>query len=233
MKKNSYIPSLFTTSYDLAQMDVVDILKYQKLARMNKFILTFLVVLFIICILLLKFKGHQDIYVVIPILLLFSTKLIFYTHRNWSIPFVLYLITSFLLKFILDYFGEFSIGTLKFVGSMYLQPMNYSLIAAFLWVLLNYGVGIIVKNAIDKQNIILKSFIGALVLISFCFWIDNFALQHHFLLTSIYKLPIERSYSLFFISFITQYLFHKTESGVENNVAVAFLILIFCSLMIL
>jgi len=233
MKKNNYIPSLFTTSYELAHLDAADILKYQKWKKINQLMQIVLIVLIISTALFIKFKVHPEITFLIPIVLLIAAKMVFFIHKNWSYTFLFFLFLSFIFQFIFSFLGIFSISKLQFEGTLFLQPFDFSFIAAFLSVLLNYGVAVIISHSFSKSSVILKSLFGAMVLASFSILIDNFALHHHFLSPSIYIIPIEKIYISFVIAFLTQYYYHKFCAKTENNIAVLFVILLFVSLMIM
>lgn len=233
MKKNSYIPSLFTTSYELAHLDAVDIVKYQKWKKLNLLMQIVLIVLMISSALLIRFKAQSETTFLIPIVLLIASKMVFFIHKNWSFSFILFLFLSFTFQFIISFFGIFSISKLQFEGTLFLQPFAFSFMAALLSLLLNYGVAVIVSHSFSKSSVILKSIFGALVIASFSIIIDYFALHHHFLSPNIYIIPLEKIYITFAAAFLSQYCYHKFCKNSENNIAVLFVILLFVSLLIM
>ena len=226
-------PSFFRSTYDLAHLSAEELLLQLKYQKVTMYAVWYLVAMFAACYAAIVLQIHPDILACLPLLLAFSSKIVFYFHDKWNLRILLFLFLVFLSTSLLEYWG--SQTNWVYHSNLFWLP-NYeralfkSGVLGFSWMLIAYCTGVLVKRAIPSWNLVLRAVVGGAIMVSFGVLLDNFMLSRGLVLTEALALPNARYFTLFGLASMIQLYFQKQFLQIENVLAVVYLVLTFVSL---
>ncbi len=226
-------PSFFRSNYEGLHLGADELLLQKKYMTITKYAMLYLTVLFLLCFLAINYQLHPEIWACIPLLLAFSSKIIFYFHDQWNRSIVLFLVSIFLSFGLLEYWGIQTAWSYHTDLSWRTSAPNALFLAGvlgFCWMLIAYAAGVVVQNAVPKWHLVFRMVVASLIMLSFCYLIDAFLIQTELLKPSVTHVAQTRYFVFFGMSCVIQFLFQKLFQQIENVLAVAFLVLLFTCL---
>lgn len=195
-----------------------------------------LVVLYGVGILSLIFNLHPDFIYLTPINLLLSFLIIMYSHKKWDYKIFVVLLISFLFGMGMEIigvttgaiFGEYQYGDVlgpKFMGTPYTIGLNWMMLVYCAGATVNY---ITIERTSIFFNIFVKSFLGALLLLSLDVLMEPVAINYGFWSWGgDGHIPMDNYIAWFLISFFLLIIFNLLLKNLKNKVAFTLLLLQF------
>lgn len=226
----AYTPAKFL---EKAAQQSRDEFKNIKGNHLSSFVLTVLYLVGLVCIIL---NIHPKFIYLTPINLLLSFLIMMYSHPKWDGKIIIFLLISFVTGLAVEIagvatgaiFGEYTYG--EVLGP---KIMHTPIIIGLNWMLLVYSTGVVVHmiSKVDYHwlvNIVWKSFVGALILLSLDILIEPVAIYYEFWSWGgDGTVPIQNYIAWFVISFTLLLIFNTLFKYLKNKVAFALLVLQF------
>lgn len=226
----AYAPSKFL---EKAIQQSRDEFKSMKRHQLSSFVLIVLYLVGVVCIIL---NIHPKFIYLTPINLLLSFCIVMYSHSKWDVKTIVFLLVAFGVGLSVEIIGVATgdiFGTYSYGSVLGPKVMHTPLMIGWNWMLLAYCAGIVVNtiSQFDKHwllNIIWKSFLGALLLLSLDILIEPVAIHYEFWSWGgDGSIPMQNYVAWFVISFVLLLLFNTFFKDLKNKVAFALLVLQF------
>jgi bisanhydrobacterioruberin hydratase len=172
--------------------------------------------------------SYRDTFLLLtPLNLLLAFSLVLLNEKQVDGKYALFFIFSFLTGIVVEVlgvqygliFGDYHYGKplgIKFSGVPLVIGLN--------WFLLVYGSASLLKNV--KGNLLVKAFLGALLMTGVDFFIEPVAINLGFWLWDGAEIPFSNYLGWFVISFILHLVLHQFKLKLENKVAAAVFLVI-------
>ncbi len=189
-----------------------------------------LIVLYCVGILGITINIFPAFIYLTPINLLVSTIIILSFHQEWGRDFILFTIITYLLGFSIEYLGVNTgliFGVYTYGDVLGPKVGDTPLMIGVNWLMLSYAAGITVNHVLGDKNFILKSIVGASILVTLDFLIEPVAIKYNFWSWEDVTIPLKNYIAWFLIAFTIQLFFNLVAGKSRNKVAIALLILQF------
>ena len=155
-----------------------------------------------------------------PANLLISSSLLLLNHKEFNKSLLFFLIGTFLFGFFIEFFGVNSgiiFGEYQYGKTLGLKLFNIPIIIGINWMMLIYCVGIICYKL--NYSIIIKSLIGAGMLVILDLFIEPVAIKSDFWRWENTSVPLQNYIAWFIVSFLLLIFFNKASFKKENEFA--------------
>lgn len=160
-----------------------------------------------------------------PLNLLISTFLLFLNHKEFNRNFYIFCAISFLTGFFIEVVGVRTgmiFGDYTYDRTLGFQVFNVPVIIGVNWLMLIYSIGSILSEL--NSSIVIKSVLGAMMLVTLDFFIEPVAVKYNFWDWYEGTVPMQNYIAWFFVSFALLLLFYKLNFNKENRLAKALFI---------
>lgn len=164
----------------------------------------------------------------VPIHLFFMLIALGILHKDWNAAFVIYLIAAFLIGFFIEVigvhtkliFGEYTYG--KTFG---LKVFSVPLLIGINWIYMSYLAGTLVQRFLESYNTILKSLIGAVLMVLVDVFIEPLASKLDYWHWAGNVIPFQNYVAWFVVSFVLLSIFYSLPFYKKNNLSLLLYIL--------
>ncbi|MCW3085193.1 MAG: carotenoid biosynthesis protein [Bacteroidetes bacterium] len=172
---------------------------------------------------------YRDFFLALtPVNLLLSAFLLLLNHKNFNKPFLLFIIVCSVSGFFIEFLGvktKIIFGYYDYRNTLGWKLLDVPLVIGVNWLMLVYCAGIISDKI--KTTIILKSCIGALMLVILDNMIEPVSGKYGFWEWYEGIAPMRNYIAWFIVSFLLLYLFHSLKFNKQNKLAPVLLIIQF------
>lgn len=165
--------------------------------------------------------AYKDLFLTLtPINLLISAFLLFLNHRDYNKSFYIFCIVIFSIGYLVEVIGVSTgiiFGNYSYGKTLGFKLLDVPVIIGINWLILVYCIGVI----FNKLNlpILLKSLIGASLLVVLDFFIEKVAIKYDFWSWSQTNVPLQNYIAWFILSFILLLIFNLFRFKTENRMA--------------
>ncbi len=197
----------------------------------REYLISFLLlVIYIVGVLGISLPIHPDFVRLTPLNLLVSTALMLWNHPTWTVREW----SIFVFIFLFGFFAE-AHGTnygLIFGNYQYGEVMGWKIwktpiAAGLLWLIVTYGVGCLMNIAFPFLDFLMKSLLGALILVSLDMLIEPVAISLDFWQWENNSIPTQNYLGWYAIGFAQLAVFHYFLPEVKNKIGVVLLVIQF------
>ncbi len=173
---------------------------------------------------------HEQFILLTPVNLLFSLTLTLFFHTDWSPKAILFLGIAFFVGFGIEMIGVNTglvFGSYEYGRVLGLQWHRTPFMIGVNWILVTYCSGIAINHIFPNWHLLLKSLLGALLLVSLDLLIEPVAMYYGFWSWENDVVPFQNYAAWFGIGFTLLVCFYALIGKSTNKVAFALLILQF------
>lgn len=166
-------------------------------------------------------SAYKDLFLLLtPFNLLISAFLLYLNHPSDNKQFYVFCSTVFSAGFLIEVLGVNTgliFGNYSYGKTLGIKLFDVPLIIGINWLILVYSVGIIS----DKLNssAILKSIVGASMLVTLDFFIEKVAVKYDFWNWNLVSVPLQNYIAWFIVSFLLLLIFNKSNFLKDNKIA--------------
>ena len=166
-------------------------------------------------------SDYQDLFLrLTPVSLLVSIFLLFINHKHFNSAFYIFCLATFFLGFIVEVFSVKTgiiFGEYTYDNTLGIKLFGVPLIIGINWLMLIYTVGCICDRL--KINILIKSGVGAGLLVALDLLIEPVAVKYYFWNWNNGIIPVQNYISWFALSFLLLLVFNKSNFNKHNAFA--------------
>ena len=162
----------------------------------------------------------------VPFHLLLMLGLLLYAHPKFNMHFWLFVLITFLAGFIIEVLGVhtgYIFGSYQYGRTLGFKIAEVPVLIGVNWVLLIYCTGITIEK-LNLKSHILKSIIGAFLLVLLDFLIEPVAIKFDYWSWTGANIPVQNYVAWFTFSFIMLLFFNSRQFQKQNTAALALLI---------
>ncbi len=156
----------------------------------------------------------------VPMHLLLMAFLLFLNHKDWNTNFYIFLFSIFLLSFSVEAIGTNTgkiFGQYYYLSTLGYKVWNTPLLIGINWLILVYSVGITLHRY--KIHAVLKSIIGALVLVGIDYYIEPVAIRFDYWTWTGMQVPLQNYIAWTICGFVFLLMFNYLKFEKSNSVA--------------
>ncbi len=206
------------------------------MTKKERLISFLLVVIYIVGLLGIRLPLHPDFVQLTPLNLLVSVGLLLWNHPVWQPKAVAVLVFIFLFGFLAEAHGTnygLIFGNYQYGDVMGWQVWKTPLSAGLLWLIVTYGVGILMNQLGRAWHFLVKAAFGAFLLVWLDTWIEPIAIKLDFWQWENNTIPLQNYIGWYIIGFIELAVFHYFLPFVKNAIGIVLLLLQFLFFMLL
>ena len=186
-----------------------------------------LIILYIVGFFGVTIPIHEDFMLLTPINLLTTFFIALYADKNKSLALYLALILCYVLGLVIELIGvhnEFLFGKYAYGATLGPKVYDTPLIIGINWAMLVYASTSFTNRFVKNYNLLLKSAIGALIMVSLDILIEPVAVQYDFWawsntpMSELIVAPLQNYITWYVAAFLLNVLFHKLAPQSQNNV---------------
>ena len=163
----------------------------------------------------------RDLFIAItPIHLLLVFGILLITQSKITRPFLLFLASTVVISYLIEFVGVNTgsiFGHYEYGKALGLKIGNTPLLIGVLWFTLIYSIGIILSNF--NLHLIIKSLLGALLMLLIDFFIEPVAMGYDFWSWKNEMIPMQNYLAWFIISFLMLIAFNLSSFDKSNPTA--------------
>ena len=187
------------------------------------FVSTLILVILHLCGFIGMITSWRNFFLMLtPFNLILSTALLFFNHKQFNKSFFIFCVIGFFFGFFIEVagvktgaiFGEYSYG-----NTLGIKSFEVPWVIGLNWLMLVYSAGVICHKL--NINIILKSLLGATMLVTLDFFIEPVAIKSDFWSWQQINVPIQNYIAWFLASILLLFVFHKSQFDKNNKLAKA------------
>jgi bisanhydrobacterioruberin hydratase len=206
------------------------------MTKKERFISFLLVVIYIVGLLGIGLPLHPDFVQLTPLNLLVSVLLLLWNHPVWQPKAIAVLAFIFLFGFLAEAHGTnygLIFGNYQYGNVMGWQLWKTPLSAGLLWLIVTYGVGILMNHVAHAWHFLAKAAFGAFLLVWLDSWIEPVAIKLDFWQWENNTIPLQNYIGWYIIGFIELAVFHYFFPFMKNTIGLVLLLLQFLFFMVL
>lgn len=221
--------SYYKTYLGLCALNFSVILPLRMGIKSRKYLMHAILINAHLCGIIGMISPYRDLFLsVTPFNLILSTIILYYHHNDFNKPFWVFSILIFWGGFFLEVVG---VKTAQVFGEYYygktlgLKWLDVPLVMGLNWLTLIYSAGVILNKI--KLHFVIKSLIGAALLVGLDIFIEPIAIRFDFWTWSAPSVPLQNYIAWYIAAFVFLCLFYKLEFNKSNKIALTFLLVQF------
>jgi putative membrane protein len=206
------------------------------MTKKERFVSFLLVVIYIVGLLGIGLPLHPDFVRLTPLNLLVSVALLLWNHPVWQPKAMAVLAFIFIFGFLAEAHGTnygLIFGNYQYGNVMGWQLWKTPLSAGLLWLIVTYGVGVLMNQVARAWHFLAKAALGAFLLVWLDSWIEPVAIKLSFWQWENNTIPLQNYIGWYIIGFIELAVFHYFLPFMKNSIGLVLLLLQFLFFMVL
>lgn len=194
-----------------------------KLSRKENLVGLYLIIIYTVGVVGLTLPLHQDFVLLTPLNLLVSILIMLWFHDTWNMRSIAVLLFSFVFGFLAEAYGTnygVLFGNYNYGNVLGTKLWNTPLAAGMLWLIVTYGAGVLLNQLFPKWHFLMKTTIGALLLVLLDTFIEPVAIKLNFWQWQGGAIPLQNYIGWGIVGTIQLAIFHYFMPTQKNNIGI-------------
>lgn len=171
---------------------------------------------------------HKDFLLLTPFNLLLSLALVYWNHQPWTASTWGFIGLSYVVGFGAELFGVQTgllFGNYEYGPVLGWQIWGTPLMIGVNWLIVGYCSGVLVNHLLPGQSVIIKSLVGALLMVALDVLIEPVAMAYDFWQWEGNSIPLKNYVGWLMVAFPLQLYFATFQGNIKNKAAISLFIL--------